>query len=197
MIRILTASALVALGTGAGAEVLDFTELGADPIFLTQASIAGADLTSFGDGLSPGVVIGNSICAIAFAASGCANDLAIDFTDDVAFVSFEAFGFQAGDAVEALAFDPAGLLVGSVAITGDGLYDLGGFGTLGSLLFDDASTVFGVAIGNVAYEVAASVPLPATLPLLLGAIGGLLAWRGRPLTAAARDARRSPGARSA
>lgn len=167
----IVAAALAGLSTAAGAATLDFSELGSGQIFDTGVSITGADLTSGGTGFEIDPIFANSICVIG--VNGCANDLGIDFTEAVTDISFEVSGFQPGDAVVVLILDPAAVLLGTVDIVGDGLYALTGFGVIGSLLFDDSSDTFGVAYGTVTFEVAARVPLPATLPLLLAGLGAL------------------------
>lgn len=190
MRNVIFSTALALCAASASAATLDFTELGAGPTVLgpesvlgTIASVTGATLTSGGSGFLVTSVFPNSICALSV---NCANDLTIDFTDLVSGITFDVFGFQAGDGVnvfDAVTVFIYGLngLLGTVDITGNGPVNLSAFTGVDYLFFDDSSTFAGVAYGNVTYTVAAPVPLPASLSLLLLGFGALTFLRRRRL----------------
>jgi hypothetical protein len=180
MIRTLVCAAVcVASAASVSAATLDFNELGAGPQAGSTASITGADLTSGGDAFFVDANFSNSICALDSSVFSCAYDLTIDFTDLVSDIMFDVGGFESGDAIEVLVYGLGSALLGSATITGDGSYDLSAFADVDYLFFDDSSQSSGVDYGNVSYNVASSVPVPASLPLLIAGLGGLFALRRR------------------
>jgi hypothetical protein len=127
---------------------------------------------------------GAYLCGFSLAGD-CRADFSVDFTLPFVNVSFITTGWNDGDSVLVSVFN--GLTnLGSVAVGGNGLVDLAGFGTITSLLFDDSSSAAGggASFGNFQINLASNgppdngtdVPLPAALPMLLaglGAMGGM------------------------
>ena len=109
--------------------------------------------------------------------------MTLTFGPDVDSVMFD-YGFgDPGDVATLSVFDPMGGLLGTTLLTSDSgvvAADLSSFGTIGSIFFDNtAATGAGYAYGNISYELAAAVPLPASLPLILAGLGGLALARRR------------------
>ena len=152
--------------TAASAAVLDFTSLGSGNIGTATASVAGANITSFGSSLFVGAGgNANSICALD---GDCANDLEITFTDAVKNVTFDQGTWNPGDVIDVMIYGLANSFIGTYVIDSAASVDLSSFGTITRLFFDDQnSTGAGTAYANVTYDRAtAAVPLPAGLPLL-------------------------------
>lgn len=159
----------VMMAQGGQAAVLDFSSLTGGTNPGTTFVIPDAVVTAEGGALFKYPESGH-ICSMPYPEFSCAADLEIDFTSDVTDVSFSTAGFNVGDYVDLMVYGIGDLLVGSVAITGNGFYDLTGFGVISSLFFDDSSTGYGFEYDQISYTLAPAVPLPAGLPLLLTGI---------------------------
>ncbi len=172
-----TVTALAFAGS-AHAAVIDFTTATNDGTTLvaTDATVTAAAGTT----LQVGDFAANALCPIGGA--GCNGVMTLTFGQDVSNVSFD-YGFgNPGDSASLSIFDGLGALISNVLLTstaGVAFADLSYLGTLRSILFDNsASTGAGYAYGNINYTPAA-VPLPASLPLLLAALGGAALIRRR------------------
>lgn len=176
MIRSAIAAGVVALAaSSATAAQLDFTAgvlSGGDTILtMPDATVTAAAGTT----LAIGDFVANAVCPLGGA--GCDGGMTLEWNYDVQNVNFE-YGFgNTGDMATVTALDSMMGIVGSVVLTldsGTALEDLSGLGVFRSLVFDNsASTGAGYAYGNVNFDRAAVVPLPAALPLLLGGLAGL------------------------
>ena len=177
---------LAVMSNGAGAATLSVGSLPSRSFTGTVALVPEATLTSSGtgfyfDGASPEA---GSFCAYNENSYNCQNDLEISFVGAVTNLMFDVSGWNSGDLVHLNVFDTVNTLLGVVVIdatiTGfaqTDLVDLTSFGAISRLFFDDNSTGGGVAYSNFAFTRAATVPLPATLPLLAGALGAAAAIR--------------------
>ena len=175
-LKLLVAALIAAVSTSAHAATLDFTSLGSGPIGSTTASVAGADITSYGTDLYVGAgPFTNSICAIS---GTCDNDLLIEFTSAVTNLTFGHGYWSVGDFIEISIYGIGNALLGTYDINSVASVDLSSFGAITSLFFDDSSTAAGVAYGDFRFDVA-QVPLPATLPLLLAGLGAFGVARRR------------------
>ena len=178
---LLALAAATTFSVGASsAATLDFTTLGSGTIGSATASVPGADLTSEGGQFFVGAGAGgNTICALTDAFN-CQSDLTIDFLNIVSNLSFVVSGFDLGDFVSLTVSNSLGASIATIEILADGLVDLTAFSGIGSLFFDDASIGAGYAYGDFNFDVGtATIPLPATLPLLLAGLGaaGLIGRR--------------------
>ena len=164
---------IAAAATSANAAVLDFTTATNDGTTLTtpDATItAGAGTT-----LQIGDFIANAVCPLS--SFGCNGSMTLTFDFDVSNVAFD-FGFgDSGDSATVTGYDSIGNVIGSLLLTltsGTSSASLAALGVLRSIVFDNtAATGAGYAYGNISYDRAAVVPLPAALPLLLAGLGGL------------------------
>lgn len=141
----------------------------------------GATITAgFDTTLSVGDFVDNAVCPLSFY--GCNGVMTLTFDEDVKNVTFE-YGYGGpGDKSLVTLFDSSGMLITFFELTGQDVSfaDLSGYGTLRTLMFDNvASTDAGYAFGNISYDLAAQVPLPAALPLMGAALGGLALLRRR------------------
>lgn len=174
-------------GTGLTAATLDFTEVGSSGIVpTTSVVLSNATVTSFGDDMFIGspFFFGESnglgiICASPSGSSSCEEDMQIDFVDDVTNLTFGSFAVSAGDSVLVTAFLD-GAEVGNEMVTTETIIDFSSFGAIDSLFFADSSTRAGIGWGDFDFQTGpvdppdpASVPLPATFPLLVLALAGL------------------------
>ena len=177
MIRSAIAAGVVALAaSSANAAQLDFTagvlSGGGTILTMPDATVTAAAGTT----LSIGDFVANAVCPLS-GVGGCIGGMTLEWSYDVQNVNFE-YGFgNLGDSATVTALDSMMGVVGSVLLTldsGTTLEDLSGLGVFRSLVFDNsASTGAGYAYGNVNFDRAAVVPLPAALPLLLGGLAGL------------------------
>lgn len=173
---LLTIAALT-LATSAPAAVIDLTTATNDGATLvaTDATITvGAGTT-----LLVGDFVANAVCPLG--NFGCNGSMTLTFDFAVTDVSFD-YGFgNLGDSALLSIFDTLGGLLGNLLLnstSGVAFADLSGFGTIGSIFFDNsASTGAGYAYGNINYVAAAPIPLPASLPLLLVGLGGIALLR--------------------
>jgi hypothetical protein len=157
----------------AGAAVIDFTTATNDG---TTTVAAGATaVAALGSELAIGDFAANAICALG--GSGCDGVFTLTFDSDVSSMSFD-YGFgNEGDIATLSIFDRLMALVGTVILNSEAdvaNYVLSGIGNFRSILFDNSAAAgAGYAYGNIEYDSAAVVPLPATLPLLLAGMAGL------------------------
>lgn len=164
--------------TTTSAATLDFTEVGATGIVpQTVINLSNATITSFGDDTfigAPGQ-FGEAnnlgiVCGSPVGSNNCEEGMQIDFLADVSNLMFSSFAAVAGDNVLVEAFLNGGLL-GSAIVTTDTMIDFSGFGLIDSLVFTDSSTSAGIGFGDFKFdETGGVIPLPATLPLMLGAL---------------------------
>jgi hypothetical protein len=177
----ISAAAMVLAASSASAATLDFTSgvlSGSDTVLtMPEAMVTAASGTT----LSVGDFIANAVCPASTALGGCVGAMTLTWNFDVENVGFD-YGFgNAGDFATVTAFDASNNSVGSVSLTltsGTSSEDLSGLGVFRSLEFDNiGATGAGYAYGNVTFDRAAVIPLPASLPLLLGAFGGLALMR--------------------
>ena len=178
--------AAVALVVGgiqpAAAATLDFTGLAGNQG--ASLSLSNATINAFDGGtVLVGVGAANQADGFCFLSSGCETDGEILFDNPISNLSFDVDVASAGDNVEISAFN-GGALLGSLTATSNGNLDFSGFGTLTRLFFDDSSTASGVGYSTFEFDDAsATIPLPASLPLLLGGIGLLGLFRRRGASA--------------
>jgi hypothetical protein len=161
----------------ANASVIDLTTASNDGATLvaTDATItAGASSTLF-----VGDFVANSVCPAG--TFGCNGSMTLTFDFDVTNVFFDYGYGNDGDSAALSLFDGLGILVANVLLTstsGVVSADLSGYGTIRSIFFDNtAATGAGYAYGDINYTQAATVPLPASLPLMMAGMGGLAMLR--------------------
>ena len=172
-------AALALAASSASAATLDFTS-GVISGFGTVLTMPEATVTAGpGTTLSVGDFISNAVCPLS--SGGCVGAMTLTWNFDVENVGFEYGNGSPGDFATVTAFDASNSSVGSVALTltsGTSSEDLSGLGVFRSLEFDNVgATGAGYAYGNVTFDRATVIPLPASLPLLLGAFGGLALMR--------------------
>lgn len=171
VLRMLAASAVaLSVSSAAGAATLDFSGLAPGAQGSAVLVLPEATITSFGDDIYVGAAgIASEICAFNNAFN-CEADLEVDFNSLVSDLSFDVSGWQGGDLVVASAYDELDNLIGSFNISANGSYGFGALADISRVLFDDQSTAAGVAYDNFEFS---PVPLPASLPLLIGALGAM------------------------
>ncbi|HET7409722.1 MAG TPA: hypothetical protein VFJ13_05945 [Paracoccaceae bacterium] len=167
----MTIAVLLAVSS-AEAAVIDFTTATNTGTVITtpEATVTAAP----GTNLTIGDFIDNAVCP---SVAGCTGAMELEFMFDVNNVAFE-FGFGgSGDQATVTGFDSFGVQVGQILLTlasGTSFQSLATFGTLRSIVFDNTlAASSGYAYGNISYDRAAVIPLPATLPLLLAGIAGI------------------------
>ena len=152
----------------------------------TVAVAPEATLTSYGAQLYFGGAYSdpNSFCAIDFGGT-CEASLNISFNDVIKNLKFDVGGWDPGDFVDLSVYGVGDALLGSVGLSSDvtGL-DLSGFGSITRLFFADSSTGAGLGYANFSFDKVASVPVPAGLPLLAGALAAAFAVSRRKKTQA-------------
>jgi hypothetical protein len=157
----------------AGAAVIDFTTATNDGT--TVVATGATAVAALGSELVIGDFAANTICALG--GSGCNGIFTLTFDADVLSMSFD-YGFgDEGDIATLSIFDSLMALVDTVVLNSEAdvaTYVLSGIGNFRSILFDNSTAAGnGYAYGNIEYDSAAVVPLPATLPLFLAAMAGL------------------------
>ena len=165
------------------AATLDFTEVtsgyqGSNVVTLSNATVttAGADIyVASPYAYNPSVGASGGFCGLTTVSGyDCSVDTTITFNDAVSDVNFQATAFGAGDSAVASIFSGTTLLA-SIAIVANGIIDFTGYSGVTSLFLDDTgSTARGVVYGAINFDgdQVSPVPLPASLPLLLAALGG-------------------------
>lgn len=142
----------------------------------TVAVAPEATITSYGDQLYFGGAYGdpNSFCAIS--GGSCEASLNISFNDVIKNLKFDVGGWDPGDFVDLNVYGVGDALLGDVSLTSNvtGL-DLSSFGSITRLFFADSSTGAGLGYANFSFDTVASVPVPAGLPLLAGALAAAFA----------------------
>lgn len=183
-------AAFVALAPAGQADTIDFGEVGSGFQSATFLALSNVDIVTdaddlfvYGPGAGEGGVNGG-FCAII--GTNCLGNAAIGFNaGTVSNLSFEVFGFDLDDGGAASIFDAADSLLGSVAITADGVVSFGAISGIASLVLINTSLEAG---GGIAYRDFSftedttsppAVPLPAALPFLLTALGTLALARRR------------------
>ena len=171
-----TALTAISISSAAQAATFDFETLPPGDVggvvVLPEGTFTSANslfnLSSF---YFPGA--GGSICAFDAAAFNCQVDMVLDFSSAVTGLMFESVGFNGGDFSTISAYDGATFL-GSISGFADALLDFSSFGSITQLVFDDSSTGAGYGYGAFKFDQGLpEVPVPAALPLLLTALGGL------------------------
>lgn len=148
---------------------------GSTTVVLPEATlVSGGDNFYFGGASN----VPGSFCATS--GYSCQADLTLTFASAVANLSFNVSGADAGDNVLLSIFNGASLL-GQLTFTFDTVVDLSSYGAITGLFFDDSSSGAGVAYSNFSFDTVqvAPVPVPAALPLLAAALGGLAVARRR------------------
>lgn len=167
----------LALAAPAGATTLDFSGFPTGNLHTTVLLLPEVTIATGGDSLFN--IPGAGLCAFNNAFN-CAANLNLTFVGEVSNLSFEAFGYDPGDSVLAQVFNAGGTLLASFSIVGNGTYDFGSLGGIARLFLEDSSTGAGYSWNNFTFDNApAAIPLPATLPLLAGAmaLGGVVLRR--------------------
>jgi hypothetical protein len=171
------------LSTGAQAATLDFVGFGAG-LYGNSIVVSGATITNTSGGI---ILVGsgaagepNGFCSVTPSVTTCEQDTNILFGSVVSSLSFWLDGSNPGDALALSIFGIADAFLGTLNFTDpDQLIDLSSFGSITRLSFDDSSTAAGYGYSRFDFATAATVPLPASLPLLLGAIAAVGAIRRR------------------
>ncbi|WP_172326839.1 hypothetical protein [Mangrovicoccus sp. HB161399] len=174
------AAAVLALAGAAGPQpqvaTLDFTEpgltrlTGFTTIRLSNASLNSEDRQIFiGPPGEYGERDGLGVACATSETGRCNADWSISFAAPVEALVFSAFHVQPGDSVTVTAFLD-GRLLGQAVVERQKTIDLSDLGAIDRLHFDDESAESGIAFGDFRFRTA---PLPAALPLLIGAAGAL------------------------
>lgn len=178
------AACAAALTTGAQAATLDFVGFGAGG-YSPSIVVSGATVTNASGG---SILVGasaagqaNGFCSLTVVGNGCEADTGITFGSVVSSLSFWLDGSDSGDVLSLSIYGIADAFLGTLGFTTpDQLIDLSAFGSITRLAFDDTSSGFGYGYSRFEFvETTAPVPLPASLPLLLGAIAAVGAIRRR------------------
>ena len=165
------------------AATLNFTEVvggyqGGNTVTLSNATVttAGPDIyVARPNYYSPSVGPNGGFCGLTSTNGyNCSVDTNITFNEAIDNPSFLATAFGTGDSATASIFSGSTLLA-SIAIVANGVVDFSGYTGVTRLFLDDTgSTAAGVVYGafNFDGEDVSPVPLPASLPLMLAALGG-------------------------
>ena len=155
--------------TPASATTLDFTGITDDQgtsLVLSNATINAVNGTVFVG------AAGESDGFCFFLSNVCIGNGEILFDNPISNLTFDIDGADRGDSVEITAFN-GGSNLGSVIATTNGQLDFSSFGTLTSLFFDDNSTPNSAGVGYSTFQFdeqqQTAIPVPASLPLILGA----------------------------
>ena len=180
-LKVTLAAATVALVSAGGLQAATIDLVAATNDGTTLVAPEATITAEMGSTLFVGDFTPNSVCPLG--GSGCDGAMTLTFGFDVNNLMFD-YGFgNPGDSASLSFFDGLGALLALFSLNSDaGLVfaDLSAVGTFRSVLFDNtASTGAGYAYGNISYDVAAVVPLPAAGWLLFAGLGGLAAMRRR------------------
>lgn len=160
----------------AGQTVSGTALLGAPTSPLSLSAAGSITVASFNPGVSP---TSNSL----LSQPGNAAPLAVLLDTLADSFSWTMGSADAGSTITASFYDDNGGLTGSTSIvmqSGYALYSLSGFGSFRGIAFSDNNDPAGVRFQNMSYNsVAAGVPEPATVLLLLAAAGIGAATRRR------------------
>ncbi|WP_186766542.1 VPLPA-CTERM sorting domain-containing protein [Puniceibacterium confluentis] len=179
-----------ALTTSAQAATIALNDFGPSAVSygfdnaVSGAATAGDGFASFSDGnvssLNNGPMTGQSYTNNGAGGSGPGGFLRIDFASLVSAVGFD--GYYNNAPVLFQVFGAAGNLLDSSLTSPTNYGGISGFFGLdvGANLISyalasvpDRDTIHNLYMDNVIYQQVAAVPLPATLPLILLAIGGM------------------------
>ena len=164
--------------TPASAATLDFTGITGDQG--TSLVLSNATINAVNGTVLVGAA-GESDGFCFFLSNVCIGNGEILFNNPISNLTFDIDGAQSGDSVEIIAFN-GGSNLGSVIATTDGQLDFSGFGTLTSLFFNDNLSSAGVGYSTFQFDEQqqTAIPVPASLPLILGGLGllGLVGRRG-------------------
>ena len=166
--------------TPASAATLDFTGISGNQG--ASLVLSNATINVFGGGnVLVGIGAAGESDGFCFLDVRCTADGEILFDNPISNLTFDVDGANTGDSVEITAFN-GGNDLGSLTATANGQLDFSGFGTLTRLFFDDSSTGGGVGYSTFQFDEQQqmAIPVPASLPLILGGLGllGLVGRRG-------------------
>lgn len=182
MKTIVLAAGLAMAASAVSAATLDLATLPQGQYLPTTVTVSGATVTNT-EGFSLYALptpVGLSICSVDQSGSVCTSDLSITFGTLVSGLSFYLFGSGPGDNVALSIFGQGNALLGTLNLsTPDQLVNLASYGSVSGLVFDQSSTAAGYGFANFTFDVVPTVPVPASLPLLAGAIAGVAALRRR------------------
>lgn len=182
---------LLSVGGTVNAATLDLS--GQPGIVASPRDVGNAILTST-DGLFIGTIgtlsSNEGVCALNVSAFNCTEDLTVEFKDTVTNLTFRSNAYETGDQSLVSAFDASGFLLTSLSVTSNlFLIDLTGILTpIKTLIITDSgSTSLGIGYQDFSFDVVTPIPLPATLPFLVGSLGilGLLGRLKKQSTAKA------------
>lgn len=171
--NILAAAAITLAGSSAYAITLDFIGFGSGT-YGSSINVSGATVTNTSGG---NILVGagaagqaNGFCSLGI---GCQADTEIDFNATVSNLSFWLDGSNLGDSLALTVRGIGDVLLATLNFTvPDQLIDLSSYGSITRLVFDDSSSGAGYGYSRFNFDDAISpIPVPASLPLLLGGIG--------------------------
>jgi len=174
----------------ASADVLNFNEVSSEIQGSTTISLPNAEVTSFVSdsfvygGFDFGVGPNGGFCALTDSFS-CVGDAEVTFTlGPVSELTFMTYFADPGDSTTISIFDGlvelASFVVSSNVVSSNVLVDFSAFSGITSVFFDDNSEGSdGVAYADWEFTqgVLNPIPLPASLPLLMAALGCVSLFR--------------------
>ena len=173
---ILTAATISLTASTAFAATLDFVGFGAGQ-YGSTINVSGATITNTTGGnilVGPSVAgYANGFCSLAMVGFSCEADTEINFNTTVSNLSFWLDGSDNGDSLALTLHGIGDAFLTTLNFTvPDQLIDLSSYGNVTRLVFDDSSSASGYGFSRFNFDSGvAPIPLPASLPLLLGAIG--------------------------
>lgn len=180
MTRTFLAAAALAVTVAAPAlsDTFDFASLPSGYLGSTALSMTEGEFTSFGDDIFVNNT-SNWICALL--SGSCVADLRLEFNGLASNLSFRVGGWDTGDYVLAALFDASDGLLETVAITANSTYSFASSGIASIYFVDYSSQSGGVFYADWYFDLTGTpaVPVPAGLPLILGALGAFGLVRSR------------------